>query len=335
MSVTPVANLTSSAVVVIVRVPVTVVAPAPFCVTAPSALMFAFTVSSPAFVNITTPLLVVVITPFCVMLFVVRFTPVAVFVFTAPVSSVSPVPALCTKEAAVKPALSVTSFALVIVTAPNRFVPPTAPVNSTLEPAAVTPSVWPVALSTVLWNVTSPVPAPVPAVAIVTGRLSVTARRKFTSSAVVVIVRVPAPPNATAPAPFCVTAPSAPMLPLMFSTPAFVKAIVALLVVVRPLPAKSIVPPVVNLILCELDTARSVAIVMPPVFVPVPTLIFAALILPMNVLVRLTFLVASSTASVLPGDSVSIVKIEATTAPGLFAAVSVSVTMLTGFAPAS
>ena len=121
----------------------------------------------------------------------------------------------------------------------------------------------------------------------------------------------------------------------MFSTPAFVKAIVALLVVVRPLPAKSIVPPVVNLILCELDTARSVAIVMPPVFVPVPTLIFAALILPMNVLVRLTFLVASSTASVLPGDSVSIVKIEATTAPGLFAAVSVSVTMLTGFAPAS
>ena len=163
----------------------------------------------------------------------------AVFVFTAPVSSVSPVPALCTKEAAVKPALSVTSFALVIVTAPNRFVPPTAPVNSTLEPAAVTPSVWPVALSTVLWNVTSPVPAPVPAVAIVTGRLSVTARRKFTSSAVVVIVRVPAPPNATAPAPFCVTAPSAPMLPLRFNVPAFVNVTTPLVAVVMP-PAPTV-----------------------------------------------------------------------------------------------
>ena len=99
------------------------------------------------------------------MLFVVRFTPVAVFVFTGPVNNVVPVPALCTSDAAVKLVVSVTSFALLIVTAPSR-VPPTAPVNTMLLAPAVrfrfsAPADVPVSVP---WNVMSPVAAPVPAV---------------------------------------------------------------------------------------------------------------------------------------------------------------------------
>ena len=51
----PVAKLTASPVVLIVRGAVIVTAAAPFCVTAPSEVMFPFKVSSPAFVNVTVP----------------------------------------------------------------------------------------------------------------------------------------------------------------------------------------------------------------------------------------------------------------------------------------
>ena len=110
-----------------------VTAPAPFCITAPSEVMFPLIVNSPALVKVTPPPLlpvVVVIVLFTVIALVARLTPVAVFVFTAPVNSVVPVPADCTRLAAVI-AAAVTFAALFTVIAPNRVGEPTAPLNTT------------------------------------------------------------------------------------------------------------------------------------------------------------------------------------------------------------
>ena len=63
-----------------------------------------------------------------------------------------------------------------------------------------------------------------PPVSIDSGRLSVTAlEEEVTLSLVVWIERVPAPPTATAPAPFCANAPSALISPLRLSVPALVR----------------------------------------------------------------------------------------------------------------
>ena len=177
-SVTSVAKLTASPVVVIVRGAVIVTNPAPFCVTAPSEVMFPFKVSSPEFVNVTVPPVVVVIVLFAVIALVVSATPVAVSVFTAPVNSVVPLPALCTRLEAVS-AAAVTAAALVIVIAPTRVPPPTAPVNTTLPVPAVSPSVSvpAPAPSSVPLKVMLPAPVFVP---IATAFVSLTASEKTT-----------------------------------------------------------------------------------------------------------------------------------------------------------
>ena len=113
-----------------------VTAPAPFCVTAPSATISPFNVNCPALLKVTMPLPVVVMLLFTVIApAVVKDTPVALLVSTAPVSKVVPVlvPALCVSEAAVIPADSVTFLALVITMSPRR-VAPTAPLKSTVPP---------------------------------------------------------------------------------------------------------------------------------------------------------------------------------------------------------
>ena len=275
LNVTARRKFTSSAVVVTVRVPAppNATAPAPFCVTAPSALMFPLIFSVPAFVNVTTPLVAVVMPPApTVMLFVVRFTPVAVFVSTNPVSVVRPVPALCTNEAAVKPALSVTSFALVIVTAPNRFVPPTAPVNNTLDPAAVTPSVWPVVLSTVPAKVTSPAPTPVPAVAMVTGPVKFALELNVTLPATVVtlpaVLIPPVPVNANAlPTPLSVMSEPA----LITSVPPVTSAsgLFCVSAAVTVMPPVLVAEPTVSKPVVEtVSSSASVRPSFPPVSVP-------------------------------------------------------------------
>ena len=179
LSVTARRKLTASPVVVIVRGEVMLTAPAPFCVTAPSEVMFPFRVSSPALVNVTTPPVVVVIVLFAVITPVVSATPVALFVSTAPLNSVVPPPALCVRLLAVTPAVSVTLFAFVITMSPRR-VAPTAPVKSTFPPVPAfsvrfsTPAVVPVS---VLLKVMFP---PVAPVSIVTEFVSLTASEKTT-----------------------------------------------------------------------------------------------------------------------------------------------------------
>ena len=136
--------------------------------------------------------------------------------------------------------VSVTLFALVMLIAPSRAVPPTAPVNRML-PALPAFSVSVSALgaavlaSSVLWKVMSP-PVPLTRVSMLTSPLappvSVTAFRKFTASLVVLIVRGAV--MLTAPAPFCVTAPSATMSPFSVNSPALLKVTIPPPVVVMP-----------------------------------------------------------------------------------------------------
>ena len=174
----------------------------------------------------------------------VRFTPVPVLVFTAPLKVVVPTPAACTRLAAVMPLVSVTLFALVMLIAPSRPFgnpAPTAPVNRML-PALPAFSVSVSALgaavlaSSVLWKVMLPPVPPPTLVSMLTRPLappvSVTARLKSTASLVVLIVRGAV--MLTAPAPFCVTAPSATMSPFSVNSPALLKVTIPPPVVVMP-----------------------------------------------------------------------------------------------------
>ncbi len=223
------AKLTASAVVVMLRSVLIVTTPAPFCVTAPSATMSAFKLSRPALLKVTMPLPVVVIPAFTVCALPVRFTPVAVSVFSAALNVVVPCPAACVRLAALIPADSVTLFAFVMFIAPRRPTPPTALLNRMFPPVpafsvSVSALGAAVAASSVLWNVMSP-PAPPPTrVSMLTSPLdppfSVTARAKLTASLVVLIVRglamvtVPVPAELT-----WVNAPSVLMSLLIVSVP--------------------------------------------------------------------------------------------------------------------
>ena len=162
-------------------------------------------------------------------------------------------------------------MALVTVTAPKRVVLPTAPVNRTL-PAVPAFSINRSALgaavvaSTVFWKVMLlPAGLPPAVVSMLTRPpappLSVTARRKFTAFAVVVMLRGAV--IVTAPAPFCVTAPSTVMSPLMVNSPAFVKVTVPPLVVVMLAPATVWMLPVRLMPLAALVLTAPVSRVVP------------------------------------------------------------------------
>ena len=145
----------------------------------------------------------VVILSFTARFVPVSDTPARADVFTAALSVVVPVPAVCERLAAVI-ALAVTLVALAIVIAPKGVVPPTAPVNVMSPVPAV--SVRACVPSSVLEKRILPEPA---AVLIATGPDSVVGDTNVTSSSVVVTLpAVVMPPGAVR-----LTAPSAEMSP--------------------------------------------------------------------------------------------------------------------------
>ena len=92
---------------------------------------------------VSTPLLVVVIPAVTTTFVPVRFTPATVFVLTAPVKVVVPLPACCRMLAAVTVLSAVTLVALMIVRMPRRVANPTASSKSILPVPAVRVRFWP------------------------------------------------------------------------------------------------------------------------------------------------------------------------------------------------
>ena len=190
-------------------------------------------------------------------------TPVPVLVVTAPSSVVVPEPVVCTRLAALTDLSAAALRALLMRIAPSAAAVPTSSLNLMSLPPAVNVSAWPP--SRVELKVISPLSGvPEPPLLMVSGRFRVTPVAKLTLSADVVIVRVPAPPTVTRPAPFCVNAPVVLMLSSIASVcPAAVPLVsvtVPVAVVVMPATAPFSVP------------FPSVSVSMPPLTIVKPFL---------------------------------------------------------------